>query len=427
MKIIKSIFRPDPRYLYLEPVFGCNYRCFFCIHGRGFRIERKQLDPIIFNKLKPIIENVEYVHMSGLGEPFLNDNLVNYLLHFREINKRYYICSNGSLIKDRHIDVMATSRSELSISLDAGDNETYKKVRHPRNWDRIISTLQKISEIKAQSKSPYPLIYLTFNINRSNLMSLKNLPDLCRELAINAVRFSWTMLPKDYKKYSIFNNETTTTQIIEDVSNQLQKSGIQVRNGAVFQEYTRGCWNLSQFTFIGANGAVAACCSRWITIGSLFENPFEDIWNSMAHRRLSFGIFYNRPIERCKTCQQIHPVNFQGCEDDFFKEQDADKALLEEKTKKVEKLPSLNGLNIAFQSGVEAIIYKDFHKALDIFSQLENKFPEFYEIKNNLAVAHYYLGNIEKCIEIFQSIKKLPHNEKFINQNLEKLQDIVSQ
>lgn len=98
MKIIKSIFRPDPRYLYLEPVFGCNYRCFFCIHGRGFRIERKQLDPIIFNKLKPIIENVEYVHMSGLNEPFLNDNLINYLLHFREINKRYYICSNGSLI-----------------------------------------------------------------------------------------------------------------------------------------------------------------------------------------------------------------------------------------------------------------------------------------------------------------------------------------
>lgn len=426
MRIIKSIFRPDPRYLYLEPVFGCNYRCFFCIHGRGFRIEREQLDPTLFNKLKPIIESVEYVHMSGLGEPFLNDHLINYLLHFREINKRYYICSNGSVIKDKHIDVMTTSRSELSISLDAGDKETYEKLRHPTNWDKIISTLKKISEIKAQRKSPYPLIYLTFNINRSNLMSLKNLPDLCRELAINAVRFSWTMLPKDHKKYSIFNDQTTTTQIIQGVSNQLQKSGIQVRNGAVFQEYTRGCWNLSQFTFVRANGVVAACCSRWVAIGSLLENPFEDIWNGMPHRRLSFGIFYNRPIERCKTCPLIRPVNFQGCEDDFFKEKDADKALLEEKTKKAEKLPSLNGLNIAFQSGAEAISNRDFHKGLDIYSQLENRFPEFYEIKNNLAVAHYYLGNIEKCIEVFQSIKKLPHNEKFINQNLETLQNIIS-
>ena len=91
MKVIRQIFRPEPKVLYLEPVFGCNYRCFFCIHGNGRHIVPTLLDRALFEKLKPLIESVKHVHITGLGEPLLNAHLLDYLAYLREKNKSYYI------------------------------------------------------------------------------------------------------------------------------------------------------------------------------------------------------------------------------------------------------------------------------------------------------------------------------------------------
>ena len=98
MKVISQILRPDPKVLYLEPVFGCNYRCFSCIHGSGRHIGTTQLGPGLFEKLKPLIERVKHIHITGLGEPLLNAHLLDYLTYLREKDKSYYINTNGSLI-----------------------------------------------------------------------------------------------------------------------------------------------------------------------------------------------------------------------------------------------------------------------------------------------------------------------------------------
>lgn len=188
MKIIREIFRPLPRILYLEPFFGCNFKCLFCIHGRGYQTRSAQLDPPTFERLKPLIEHVSHIHMTGLGEPFLNPYLSDYLSYFRAKGKSYYINTNGSLLEESHIDLMTTSPSELSVSLDAGDRETYEKVRCGGVWDRVVSRVKKVSQIRARRGGHHPLLYLSFHINALNLLSLKRVPELARELGIDAVK-----------------------------------------------------------------------------------------------------------------------------------------------------------------------------------------------------------------------------------------------
>ena len=419
MKVISQIFRPEPQVLYLEPFFGCNYNCFFCIHGSGRKIQPVQLDPHLFGKLKPVIEKVNHIHMTGLGEPFLNPHLLDYLSYFRERGKSYYLNTNGSLIKDAHIDLMTTSRSELSVSLDAGDRETYEKMRHKSNWGNVMSRLSRVSQVKAERKSPYPLLYLTFHINALNLMGLKQVPGLARELGVEAVKFSWTILPEGYKAHSIFRHQDAANQVLHHVSAQLQGAGIHVTTEALFGKHVRGCWNHGNMTFVGANGAVAACCSRWVAIGQLRENSFQDIWNGMPRRQIALAVLNGAPEGLCRHCPQVLGVNYEANEEDYLKSEDLDTNIVAEKTKNIGKLPSLEGLDAGFRFGVTALAEGNLQGAVSTLSALETRFPDYFEIKNNLAVAFFYLGNREKCMEILGTIKRVPHNPAILQSNLE--------
>jgi MoaA/NifB/PqqE/SkfB family radical SAM enzyme len=421
MIIIREIFRPPPAILYLEPFFGCNYRCFFCIHGSGREIKQTQLEPHIFERIKPIVSTVEHVHLTGLGEPLLNPHILDYLVYFKEQGKSCYINTNGALLSEAHVDLLTTCKSELSVSLDAGDPETYGRMRHPRNWDRVIGNLKKAAGLRLARKSPYPRLYLTFHLNRRNLMSLQGVPELGRALGIDAVKISWTILPATYQSYSLFEEQDLAAEVIQSVSAQLRRLGIEVRCEATFAGHTRGCWNLTPMVFVGANGAVAACCNRWLTIGNLSDNSLEDIWNGLSRRQIVLAILNKEPQGRCETCPQIVGADYGRNDSDFLKPQDLEEGILAEKAKRVEKLPSLAGLDQAFRFGVEALLGGNLPEAVQLLGALAEKFPEFFEIKNNLAVAHYYLGNLEKCREILGELPKIPHNKRLLQDNLRAL------
>jgi MoaA/NifB/PqqE/SkfB family radical SAM enzyme len=419
MKIIREIFRPMPKALYLEPFFGCNYRCPFCIHGSGHQMTNSQLEPLAFERLKPVIDQVSHVHMTGLGEPFLNPHLPDYLSYFREKGKSYYINTNGSLLEDSHIELLTTSPSELSVSLDAGDKDTYDKVRCRGAWDRVLSGVKRVSRIKADRDTSYPLLYLTFHINALNVMSLKSVPNLARELGINAVKFSWTRLPEAYRAHSIFKDQDNVNAVVQGVCKDLTDAGIHVRNEALFRKHVRGCWHFSEMTFVGANAAVAACCSRWITVGSILDNSFEDIWNGMPRRKLALGILNGSPEAACENCEQICGVDYEQNEEGFLKSEDSYLAILKEKAKTVEKLPSLEGLDVAFGAGVSALLQGHVPAAAKIFSTLDAEFPDYFEIKNNLAASLFYLGNTDKCKEVLHNFEGIPHNQKLVQWNEE--------
>ncbi len=336
-----------------------------------------RLDPVVFEKLKPVVDKVNHIHITGLGEPFLNPHLLAFLRYFREKGKSYYINTNGSLVQDSHLKVMATSRCQLSISLDAGDKETYQKVRHPKSWDTVMATLAKVRAVKKDLGSPYPHVYAQLNINRLNLKSLLKLPILCKEMGIEAVRLSWTILPRSYSQHSVFHHQTEAEGVVQTVVKTLHETGIQVKNGAVFDAHDHRCWDLTGFTFVGANGAVASCCSRWVGIGNLFENSFEDIWNGMPHRKIGFGVFNGNPEPSCKTCRLIRPINYRTDEHNFLRQDETNEIFVREKTKQMKKLPSLDGLDRNFQQGVAALFNKNIEKGMAIFLNLEKRFPDF--------------------------------------------------
>lgn len=113
-----------------------------------------------------------------------------------------------------------------------------------------MTTLAKIKAAKRDSGSPFPYVSAQFNLNRLNLKSLLKLPSLCRESGIEAVRFSWTILPQGYARYCVFNHQAEAEGIIQSVVKELDKMGVQVKNSAEFDVHEHTCWDLTGFTFI---------------------------------------------------------------------------------------------------------------------------------------------------------------------------------
>ena len=118
-----------------------------------------------------------------------------------------------------------------------------------------------------------------------------------------------------------------------------------MRNEAVLCKHLRGRRHISDTTFVGANGVVAACCSKWTTIGNLHDNLFEDIWNCTPRRKIAPGILNGSLEAVCANCPQIQSVDYAQNEGDFLRSADLDQAIIEAEAKSVGLLPTLQGLN----------------------------------------------------------------------------------
>jgi len=117
----------------------CDYDCIYCQLGRTAvkTAVRRPFDSpaIILDELKRKLDSIEepdYITISGSGEPTLNSDLG---LIISEIKKMtgvpLAILTNGSLLTDEDVTDACMLADLVVPSLDAGDEETFKRVNRP--------------------------------------------------------------------------------------------------------------------------------------------------------------------------------------------------------------------------------------------------------------------------------------------------------
>ena len=117
----------------------CDYDCVYCQLGRTAvkTAVRRPFDSpsIILDELKRKLDSIEepdYVTISGSGEPTLNSDLGLIMLGIKELTDvPLAILTNGSLLTDEDVAVACMLADLVVPSLDAGDEETFKRVNRP--------------------------------------------------------------------------------------------------------------------------------------------------------------------------------------------------------------------------------------------------------------------------------------------------------
>jgi hypothetical protein len=150
------------------------------------------------------------IAISGNGDPFASLIYRPLLMSTKSNDKhRYRIMTNGLLLKKLLTKTSVYSNiTEYSISIDAGDAETYEKVRLRGKWNNL---LENLNFLKEELKDKNKIVNLNFCLHKENLSSLLNFVELVEKYQwqgnIQSIEDWRTIKNFDYQNVLNNNNE----------------------------------------------------------------------------------------------------------------------------------------------------------------------------------------------------------------------------
>ena len=253
-------------YFDIELTANCNLKCFFCPRDQIVRNNWFMTEDLIDILINWLPEKSS-IMFSGLGEPLLNDNLLEIVKNISNGNRKIGITTNGQLLTEKFIEQIERSKLDfLQISINELDNKKYK----------VISG------------------------GTSNKVLLKNI-DLLYEKGIhNKLELQYSFVKNtisDNKEQAEFSNKYNAKYFQKVIHN---------RGGYLCLESSKRfnkCFMFSQITFIDCDGNILFCChdlgSKTI-LGNIKTNSFDDILNKKINI-----IRENKWTKNCNICNDV--------------------------------------------------------------------------------------------------------------------------
>ncbi|HLD82989.1 MAG TPA: radical SAM protein, partial [Candidatus Omnitrophota bacterium] len=128
----------------LTPYKICNFNCVYCQLGKTINTtsERREYIPIqeIINELKPWFtnnpeeaKNLNYITLSGSGEPTLNIKIGQLIAEIKKITPTpVAVITNASLLNEALVREALSCADLIIPSLDAASPEIFIKVDRPK-------------------------------------------------------------------------------------------------------------------------------------------------------------------------------------------------------------------------------------------------------------------------------------------------------
>jgi len=141
----------------IVPHKECTLDCVYCQLGKSLKktVERKDYGPVepILAELKIALAEgtqADFITIAGSGEPTLNLRLGELIDGIRKLTDiKIAILTNGTLLDRQDVRADCAKADVVMPSLDAGDEETFRKINRPHstiNIENVISGLCKFRE-----------------------------------------------------------------------------------------------------------------------------------------------------------------------------------------------------------------------------------------------------------------------------------------
>jgi len=136
----------------LVPLKTCTFDCVYCQLGRGTGTTLKRDSYIppddILEAVRESLDggaDPDYITLSGSGDPTLHSQLGTIIRGIKALTGiPLALITNGSLLWDEEVRHDAVGCDLVLPSLDAGDEETFKKINRPDkalSWEKILEGL----------------------------------------------------------------------------------------------------------------------------------------------------------------------------------------------------------------------------------------------------------------------------------------------
>lgn len=142
----------------IVPLKTCTQNCIYCQLGidADTTKERKpyvQIDSVITELAKRIEEGLDadYITLSGSGEPTLNSQIGDLIRQIKKISTiPVAVITNGTLLDDPAVRKDLTDADLVLPSLDAGDEETFRKINCPHTGITLHSLIEGLCKFRKE-------------------------------------------------------------------------------------------------------------------------------------------------------------------------------------------------------------------------------------------------------------------------------------
>jgi len=300
----------------IQPSSLCNLDCKHCF-GKKLTCNRikdgigkKEIETLAkkIDEFRKDDFKVEVVKFCGTtGEPLVNPVTTYAIPLFKDLGKKVILFTNG-LFLDRQDNGKPYFESVLGadnlvLSLDAGSEETFERLKGRKGFKRIINSLEKLLG-KRNSELNVSVGYV---IGAENYKEIVSTTRLMRELGVDDIRFRVDFTNKDGdREYS--HEIVNCLRAAEDLSDEnfkaisIYSENEIAKDSSAFDSSGRRCFNQHFWACIGPDAQLYACGHRTYqevkAYGSLLEDSFEELWAGTERLKNLRGL----PDDKCVYC-----------------------------------------------------------------------------------------------------------------------------
>ena len=322
-----------PSYIQIEPVGQCNLRCQMC--SIQFRHDGPPYGPpafMAFETFTRIIEQFQglrELHLQGLGEPMMHPRFFEMIEYATHKGITVTTNSNITLLTERRaIRCVTSGLNCIHISLDGATAETYERIRVRAHFERVMSNLERLVQVRQRMESSLPRLQLVMVMMRQNLHELPDLIRLAHQYEIERVfvqhlchDFGESSLPSHYlpmrdfvRRETLLNEEperidyyfNEARRIASELEIDVRLPRTRMKLHAPDTPGPQRCdwpWKGAYFSY---QGYAMPCCMvstpDRINFGTITAQNAEQLWHDEQYEQFRRDLSSEKPPEVCRAC-----------------------------------------------------------------------------------------------------------------------------
>ncbi len=312
----KTNLQSKPQFLNFFITKECNLKCIMCCNG--FKERDKILNYETISKILLSNKQLRVVEWIG-GEPLTHPDIERIMDLAHSLQIRQILVTNGTLLNTKIIKKLIEYNVDITISIHGSQEEICKDIEEGIDFKKLEDNIKELTDLKKQTKHHPELLTINYVVLKQNYRYMNSMIDFLNKYGIKNIFFESDVLNG---ADSVLSDEDSTKKlpvIFEDILKKASALGINVFVDDKFMpsiplkdikiekdEYY--CLVPWIGACIGVNGDVTNSVFCGQTIGNIFKDDFDKIWNSDTAVGIRRSLIDKKNMKQCSMCEGMHVV-----------------------------------------------------------------------------------------------------------------------
>ncbi|MCL6450660.1 MAG: radical SAM protein [Acetobacteraceae bacterium] len=301
----------------------CNLRCAWCFKSSGGSPASAGLaeDEVrrVIDRIKPFAHTVTF---TG-GEPFVRRDIMSLLGYAASSLPRVTVTTNGVMVQDHQIPLLASYRVVMSVSLDGGE-EFHDRLRGEGTYQAALRVVEALVDAGVE-------VNLQTTISAANLGQVDYLLGLAQTLGVHGINFMrMRALGRGVKFRSLVMSSDQVEGLARRICQAQERSDgprvvlkdplintIRPKMVRMAEDQPHaisgGCRAGISYVYVDTDGGVQPCPYLKLQVGHVLDDDLEALW-------LNSPVLLN--LRRRSQYQKCEPCGFwpicRGCRADAY-------------------------------------------------------------------------------------------------------------